>query len=100
MAEEEIVDKEEKKDEEERDIYDKEDDEKLVEEDEITPAEAGFMEGYEGDGKSMCTCDNCGKAIDPTDAIEKEALGKDRTFCCEDCAEKFSEREEPEEKEE
>lgn len=98
VQENEIVDKKDRKGEEEEDIYEKEDDEKMLEDDEISPAEAGFMEGYSGEGKSMCTCDNCGKQIDPTDAIEREVAGKNRTFCSEECAEKAAEKEQHVEK--
>lgn len=89
---EEIVDKEDEESEDEEDIYEKEDDEKMLEDDEITPNEAGFMEGYEGEGKSICTCDNCGQHIDPTDAVEKFVAGKNRTFCSYECSEEYEER--------
>ncbi len=71
------------------DYYDREDDEKMLEDDELTPAEAGFMEGYEN--QELVKCCNCKKLCDLENAFEKEIKGKTYLFCSEECAEEFEE---------
>ena len=72
------------------DIYDKEDAEEQLAEDEITPAEAGFMQGHENLDEGVCN--TCGKQIDPEKTVEKEVNGKIFTFCSDKCADFFERR--------
>ncbi len=72
------------------DIYNKEDAKEQLAEDEITPAEAGFMEGYENSEEGICS--TCGKSIDPEKTVEKEVNGKMFTFCSDKCADYFERR--------
>ena len=72
------------------DIYDGEKRDELVDDDEISPEEEGFMEGAEGDGQGA-KCRKCGKLL-LDDFIEKK-IGKDiHRFCSEECAEKYEEK--------
>ena len=72
------------------DIYDKEDAKEQLLEDEINPAEAGFMQGHED--YKQGTCNTCGKQIDPEKTVEKEVNGKLLTFCSDKCADFFERR--------
>jgi len=82
----------ERKDEESPDenIYNKEDREDQLDDDEITPAEACFVEGYED--TKLVECNTCGKHIDPETVVEKEVNGKTFTFCSRKCADLFEKR--------
>ncbi|MBD3309703.1 hypothetical protein GF351_00635 [Candidatus Woesearchaeota archaeon] len=74
--------------EKEEDVYSEEGREKLVEDDEIEPAEEGFMEGAEEKGE-MAKCENCGKILDTDDKssiVERELDGEKHWFCSEKCA--------------
>lgn len=73
----------------EEEVYDKEGREKLVEDGEIEPQEAAFMEGASGKGKAG-HCAACGKTLgdEHGDVIEKEVDGKILKFCSDECAEK------------
>ena len=75
---------------EEDDIYDKEEREGQLEEDEISPAEAGFVEGYEDE--DIVECGACGGQIDWEKAVEREINGKTYMFCNKKCAESFEKR--------
>ena len=75
-------------------IYNKEDRKQQMEEDEIDPQEAGFMEGYED--TKFVECNSCEKSIDLAHVIEKEINGTTYTFCSKECAEKY-EKEHPQE---
>lgn len=77
------------------DYYDGEDDEEMLEDDEITPAEAAFMEGYER-GETV-ECANCSEEIEKEFAIKKVIRGKTKHFCSEECLEEFLESLEEEE---
>ena len=78
-----MAEEEEKKE----DVYSEEGREKLVDSDEISPEEEGFMEGADADGQGA-KCRVCGKPIlDKT--IEKEVDGNIYWFCSEKCATKF-----------
>ena len=77
-------DKIEKKDE---NIYNREEREEQLAEDEIEPAEAAFMEGYED--TKLVECNTCGKKFDFEKAIEKVVDGTTYTFCSKECADKF-----------
>ncbi len=61
----------------------------MLEDDEITPAEAAFLEGYERG--EMVECENCGKEIEKDSAVKKKIDGEKRLFCSEECAEDFIE---------
>jgi len=63
--------------------------EELLEDDGITPAEAAFLEGYER-GETV-QCANCGEEIEKDSAIKKKIRGKIRYFCSEECVEDFLE---------
>jgi len=79
------------------DFSDKETTEDLVEDGEISPEEAGFMEGFEGDEKSV-SCAFCKKIIIDTDAaIEKEIENEIYLFCSESCLEHFEKQREEDE---
>ena len=78
-------------------VYDKEGREKLEEDDEISPEEAGFMEGAEDDGEQG-KCAHCGAALlDAEHTFEREIDGKVYWFCSEDHAEKYVEKKKGEE---
>ena len=69
---------------EDDDIYDEGEREKELEEEIITPEEAGFVEGYEF--RDLMKCDACGAPIDPEDAVERVIKGQPKYFCSEECA--------------
>ncbi|MFC1741384.1 hypothetical protein ACFL3V_02525 [Nanoarchaeota archaeon] len=78
-----------KKDEE---VYTEAGREKLVEDGEMSPEEAGFMEGAEDDGEQG-KCQNCGAAmLDAENTFETKIEGKTYWFCSEHCLEKFKEK--------
>ena len=72
------------------DIYEKEGTEEQLADDEITSAEAGFMEGYADTEEGVCS--TCGKEIDPEKVIEKEVNDQLFTFCSQRCADIFDKR--------
>jgi len=69
--------------------------EAMLEDDEITPAEAAFMEGYER-GESV-DCANCKTECEKESAVKKKIKGEMKYFCCEECREEFLEKDEDEE---
>lgn len=75
---------------EDENIYDKEDRKQQLESDEIGPAEAAFMEGYED--TKLIECNSCGNHIDWEKVIEREINGTTYTFCSKKCAEHFDKR--------
>ena len=83
-----MADEEEK----ETDVYSEEGREDLVDSDEITPEEEGFMEGAEGDGQKA-KCRKCGKPL-VDDVVEREVNGETCRFCSDTCATKFEEEQE------
>lgn len=73
------------------DIYDEEDREELLDDDEIEPWEEGFMAGAEGGGQDA-KCRTCGKVLmGPEEIVEKEIKGRILRFCSELCADAFEE---------
>ena len=73
-------------------VYTDEGREKLVEDDEISPEEEGFMEGAEGRGQQT-SCKYCGKMIsEEKDIVERKVNGEILLFCCEEHAEKYSQQ--------
>ena len=75
-----------------KDIYSEEGRENLVESDEISPSEEGFMEGADGDGQGA-KCRKCGKIL-MDNFIEKKTGDEICRFCSDECAEKYSEEKE------
>jgi len=74
------------------DIYSEEGREELVDSDEISPREEGFMEGAEGGGQGA-KCRHCGKIL-LSDFVEKK-IGDDLCrFCSDECTEKYEKKEE------
>ena len=79
---------------ENEEVYSSEGREKLVEEDEISPWEAAFMEGADDDGQNA-KCRYCGKMLDRENTIvEKVIDGEIHRFCCERCLEHFEKKHE------
>lgn len=75
-----------KEPEEEEDIYEEKERDELEEEDEISPTEEAFMEGYEEEEK-VAGCAKCGKSLlEMKGAIEREFKGKHYRFCSEKCS--------------
>lgn len=72
-------------------VYSDEERSELIEDDEITAEEEGFMEGADLAG-SHAKCANCGKMLTPATTIEKEIEGEVKWFCSEHCIEKFEEK--------
>ncbi|PIN86747.1 hypothetical protein COV19_03355 [Candidatus Woesearchaeota archaeon CG10_big_fil_rev_8_21_14_0_10_44_13] len=72
-------------------VYSDEGREDLVEDDEISAEEEGFMEGAEDNGQHA-KCANCGKAIKKQNTIEKEIDGDIKWFCSEHCVDKYEEK--------
>ena len=81
---------EEDETEETENIYDKKQRDEQLEEDEITPAEAGFIEGYED--TKLIECNTCGKQFDFEKSVEREINGEIFTFCSKKCADNFEKR--------
>ncbi len=81
------------------DVYSEETRNELVEDDELTPEESGFLEGYNNDTKRV-VCAECKRIIiDPDDAIEAEINNETYLFCSEECYEKFKKRKQETEEE-
>ena len=74
------------------DIYSEKGREDLVDDDEISPEEEGFMEGAEDGGKGA-KCRRCGKVLGD-DLVEKEIDGDIHRFCSDKCAGKYSKEKE------
>ncbi len=74
--------------EKEEEIYDETGRRKLVEEDEISDAEEGFVEGYEGKG-ALGACGLCSKMLSEDKTIEREVGGKMLWFCSNACAKNY-----------
>ncbi|MEA2036069.1 MAG: hypothetical protein U9O94_01065 [Nanoarchaeota archaeon] len=73
----------------EKDVYSEEGREEAVDNDEISPAEEGFMEGAHGDGQGA-KCRKCG-AVLGDDFIEKREGEEIHRFCSDECADKYKE---------
>ncbi len=71
------------------DIYEEKERDELEEEDEITPTEEAFMEGYEEEEK-VAECAKCKKPLlEMKSTIERELKGKHYRFCSEKCAKAY-----------
>jgi YHS domain-containing protein len=78
--------------EKEETVYDEEGREKLVEDGEISPEEAGFMEGAEDDGEQG-KCANCGAALmDAENTVETKIEGKTYWFCSSACVDEYKKK--------
>ena len=76
----------------EESVYESEEREKLLEDDEISAEEQGFMEGAEELGQKA-KCANCGKAlVNEDEIIEKEYEGETKLFDSDDCVLKYEEK--------
>ena len=75
----------------EEDVYTEEGRENLVEDDEISVAEAGFMEGADDLGQQG-KCANCGAAITEENTVEKEIDEDVKWFCSDKCVEEYQEK--------
>ena len=75
-----------------KDIYSEEGRENLVEDDEISPEEEGFMEGADGDGQGA-KCRKCGKVL-LDDIVERKIDGELCRFCSDECSERYAEKKE------
>ena len=70
-------------------VYEEEQRDELEDDDEISPTEEAFMEGYEEEDK-VAKCANCGKALlDIKTAVEREFKGQHYRFCSERCAKSY-----------
>ena len=78
--------------EDDKDIYSEEGREDLVEDDEISPEEEGFMEGAHDDGQGA-KCRSCGKVL-MDNFIEREVNNEICRFCSDKCADKYAEEKE------
>jgi hypothetical protein len=68
-------------------VYSTEEREQLVEDDEVTPEEAGFMQGEE---EEFGNCSNCNKAIEEKEqAVNKDIHDNTLWFCCKNCLKEF-----------
>lgn len=74
----------------EDDIYDEGKRDEQMEEDEISPGEAGFVEGYED--TEVVECKKCGGTFDFDKVVERVINGKHYQFCSKKCAENFDKR--------
>jgi len=72
----------------EDDVYSDEGREELLDDDEITPEEEGFMKGYDISDK-FSKCARCQKSLYDDNFVEKEISGEFFKFCCKECAARF-----------
>ncbi len=87
------MDEDEQPEDDQGDVYSDGSRSEMVEDDEMSPEEEGFMEGFEKDSKKV-RCAYCKKIIiDPDDAIEKEQEGEVFLFCSEECYQAFKKEE-------
>ena len=76
----------------EEEVYTSEGREHLVDDDEISPWEAAFMEGADEDGQNA-KCRNCGKVlIRENNIVEKSINNELYRFCSEECADEFEKK--------
>ena len=69
-------------------VYSEEETQELLESDEISPEEEGFMQGY--NNEAIAKCAFCHKPlVDPSSVVERVIDGKTYRFCSEECAEEF-----------
>ena len=74
---------------EDEDLYEEEEREEEEENDQITPTEEAFMEGYEEEDK-VAECANCKKSLlNMKGTVEREFKGSHFRFCSEKCAKSY-----------
>ena len=73
----------------EEDVYTEEGRGVLVEGDEITDQEAGFVKGYEEEEK-VVFCQNCNKVLVDENFVEEEIDDDIVRFCSDECAEEYT----------
>ena len=75
--------------EDEDDIYEEKERDEMEEEDQISPTEEAFMEGYDEEDK-VAECSKCKKPLlEMKGTIEKEYKGQHYRFCSEKCAKTY-----------
>ena len=73
-------------------VYSSEGRSKLVEDDEISPWEAAFMEGADMDGQ-QAKCRKCGTMIDRSHRVVEKAINNElHRFCSDNCLEEFEKK--------
>lgn len=73
-------------------VYSQEGREHLVDDDEISPWEAAFMEGADEDGQNA-KCRNCGKVLMRENVVIEKAIKCElHRFCSEECADDFEKK--------
>ncbi|MDO8428118.1 MAG: hypothetical protein Q7S92_02800 [Candidatus Diapherotrites archaeon] len=83
----EIIDKEDK--ESDTDVYSEKTDERLLDEDEMNPGDAGFLEGYAEPKLIQCR-NKCDENVDVENPVVRDIKGKEHYFCSEECANEFA----------
>ena len=96
MAKAEDLDSPEEEYNDNEDVYKEKERDDLVEDDEISPEEDGFMDGAQADGE-RAKCANCGRMLISAKIVEKEFEGELKWFCSDHCAGKFEEKRKEEE---
>ena len=72
----------------EEDVYTEKGREELIENDEISDAEEGFVQGFEEEEK-LVECANCKKVLVTEDFVEKNIDEDIIRFCSDECAEEY-----------
>ena len=72
----------------EEDVYTEKGREELMENDEISDTEEGFVQGFEEQEK-VVECTNCKKILVTEDFVEEEIDGDVVGFCSDECAEEY-----------
>jgi len=72
----------------EEDVYTEKGREELIENDEISDAEEGFVQGFEEEEK-LVECANCKKILVTEDFVEKNIDEDIIRFCSDECAEEY-----------
>ena len=72
----------------EEDVYTEKGREELMENDEISDAEEGFVQGFEEEEK-LVECANCKKILVTEDFVEKKIDEGIIRFCSDECAEEY-----------
>ena len=72
----------------EEDVYTEKGREELMENDEISDTEEGFVQGFEEQEK-VVECTNCKKILVTEDFVEEEIDGDVVRFCSDECAEEY-----------
>lgn len=73
----------------EEDVYTEKGREELMENDEISDTEEGFVQGFEEEEK-VVECANCKKILVTEDFVEEAIDGDIVRFCSDECAEEYN----------